>query len=590
MERKTIKRKRLKKRILISITLVLMGAMISSTVGSYLYFSKVVQNQVISDERSKLNQLSNQIKFMTEDIRNFTRSIIVDDDIQDVLHEISHDSTYSKVKYEDNIAKRLVFYNSLRTYIWSTYIRIEDGTFYGGVNPRALMDAEIIYQSEEMQEYQEHPEWIYSDPYPGQDQIKTGDIVCFRADMLNVKSFGRRQGTIFMEIYLKYFTDQIEEYATRQENICLVGNDNQVIYTTKAGENFNYFPDEQKKELITGTYKINQGYLLCDEITGTGWKICTIITNATLFERSSSVLAFCLLIYLISVTLTLLVTSRLLTNITRPITSLSKQMGRMDYQNLQVEEMVRTGDEIETLYECYSDMLDEIRASINRQMEYEKQKTSMEFDIMLSQINPHYLYNVLNTVMYLGAEKKDDRIVEIVQSLIYTLQETIKVGEKNIETTIEKELELTECYLTIQKYRYPDQFQVEITCEDDCRHCLVPKTIIQPLVENAIVHGIIPTEENGLVKVNISRSDNVLLIQVVDDGIGITEDGIKRFENGEEITQENGRSHIGIRNVKDRIRYLYGDPYGMWIERRTPAGTLVRLELPIKKNEQNYRM
>lgn len=94
-----------------------------------------------------------------------------------------------------------------------------------------------------------------------------------------------------------------------------------------------------------------------------------------------------------------------------------------------------------------------------------------------------------------------------MNALIHTLQETLKVGEKNIYITIEKEIELVECYLTIQRYRYPDVFQVEICCEEELKKCVIPKTCIQPIVENAILHGIIPGETNGVIRVRIREAE-----------------------------------------------------------------------------------
>jgi two-component system sensor histidine kinase YesM len=593
MERKKVKRKRLKKRLLISIAFVLLVSMIISTAVSYLYFSKVVQTQVISDERAKLQQVSNQIKFLTEDIQNFSKSIIVDDNIQSSLHSIDYETTYDRVVFEDEMAKRLVFYNSLRTYIWSSYIRIEDGTFYGGVAPQSIGDLEKKFSAAEMQAFLSHPRWVYSDPYLGEASIKPGYVICFRADMLDVNSFGTKQGTLYLEIYLKYFVDQIESYAQDSENICLSGNDNKIIYKKQGTEYEKDMFEDLTKGLGAGTYKTKQGYLVCENIPETGWKISTIVTKQYLWERSRFVLVFLMLSYVISTTLILVITSRLMINITRPITRLSKQMEDMDYQTLCMKdmgEMIRTNDEIQTLYECCSDMLEEIRRGISCKMDYEKQKKSMEFDIMLSQINPHYLYNVLNTVMYLGAAKKENDIVEIVRSLIYTLQETIKVGEENIETTIEKELELTTCYLNIQKYRYPDRFSVNIHCQEELKDCLVAKTVIQPLVENALLHGIIPTEQKGIIEVCIERKGDFISISVLDDGVGVTEQQLDCFDRGEDMIQKNSqRRHLGIRNIRQRIQYLYGEPFGMWIRRRYPAGTVVEIHLPVKFSPK-YKM
>ena len=179
--------------------------------------------------------------------------------------------------------------------------------------------------------------------------------------------------------------------------------------------------------------------------------------------------------------------------------------------------------------------------------------------------------------------------MKIVHSLIYTLHETLKVGDGNVETTIEKELELTKCYLDIQRYRYPDVFQVEVKCEEGLKDCLVPKTMIHPLVENAILHGILPTEASGKIWIIIQKQGGKLCVMVKDEGIGVSKEQLKRFKQGETMAENKTRKHIGVENVRERIRYLYGEGFGMEIQSTQGKGTTVILTLPVKRAEEKER-
>lgn len=586
MEYTEMKKSHFKVRILRNISCVLAVCMLISTGVSYLYFQRVVRTQKISDERSKQEQVARQISFMMEDISNFARSIIVDDDIQKVLEDHEEKNMFEDLKTSEVMSKRLRFYNSMRSYILGSFIQLETGKGY--VSSDSFREKDYLAQRmaiTQIRQYVEESENILSDPYYGIDSWDFKQVVCYGTRMMDKYHLGESKGAIYLEISLDYFLKQVEAYGKDYESVCLMGNNGCILYEeNKNGE--NSFVQSCGDYQDEGVHKIKGGYLICKDINSVGWKLCVMITDQYLWERCSFVLKFLFISFMASLAIILLTTSRLLEGIVMPITYLSRQMEEANYEMLHRQKVVQTGDEIQTLYECYNAMVDEIQRGIERKMEYEKRQKDMEFDIMLSQINPHYLYNVLNTVVYLAAANRNREVVRITNSLIFSLQETMKLGKKNIETTIRKELELTECYLNIQQYRYPDIFQAEISCEEEFMEYLVPKTIIQPLVENAILHGILPCEEPGKVTVSVKPEGEMLCITVEDDGEGISETRLQQFETGEElICEENGRKHIGISNVRDRIQYLYGKPYGMQITRMKEKGTRVTLYLPLKKTE-----
>lgn len=581
-------KKHLKWRMLKNISLVLTVSMVISTFAGYLYFDGVVREQKISDERVRLQQLTNQLGFMTEDIQRFAESIIVDQTLQELLEERAFESEFDRQNNSNSIVGRLVFYNSLRTYIGGSVLKMVDGSCYGS-NYSILDEGNVSrkLETEEIAEYIEDSRAVYSAPYPLTEGEEETPVICFQVQMWDRYQFGKQQGTLYLEIFLDYFLKQIRPYAQEYGNVCLTGDNQEILFEQDPGEiiaNHIRTGGDFGKD---GVLRIKEGYLISETVENSGWRLCTFITSEFLRQRSRFVLEFFLISFLLSLGLVLIFTSRIMENMIAPVTRLSKQMEGMEYGKFDMIEMAETGDEIQTLYEGFGHMLGEMRKGEEERMRYEKQKKEMEFDIMLSQINPHYLYNVLNTVVYLAAAEKNGKIVEIVNSLIYTLQETLNVGEHSVETTIQKELELTKCYLNIQKYRYPDMFSTVIQCEEELRNCLVPKTIIEPLVENAILHGIFPKEEKGTISIRIRREEDSLYVSVEDDGIGIEPEKLELFHLGEQMSGgKQERKHIGISNVRDRIRYLYGEKYGMQIERKPEGGTVVILHLPVNQEEE----
>lgn len=583
-------RRRLKWRILGNISFILALSMIVSTIVGYCYFTEVVRKQRISDERSRLLQVSNQLSFMTEDIKRFAESILIDAELQSLLEEKVPDNEFLRQSRYSKVANRLVFYNNLRTYISGSILQMEDGTCYG--SSYNAMDTEYIadkLQKEEIVSFAAEDGQVYSDPYYETEGRTNVPYICYQVKMYDKRHFGQLKAVLYLEIRMNYFLEQVRAYGESCDFVCLLGNNQKILYKQDKSGILAKCLGEQKPE-EEGIYKAGEGYLICDSIDTAGWKLCALITNQYLLERSRFVLEFFMLSFLASVGLILIFTSRRMENMIRPVTELSEQMEKIEYGKFEPIETVHTGDEIETLYECFRNMLCEIQKGEEARIEYEKQKREMEYDITLSQINPHYIYNVLNTVVYLAAADKNKDVVKIVHSLIYTLHDTLNIGEGSVETTIAKELELTRCYLDIQKYRYPDRFTVEISCQEGLEECLVPKTIIQPLVENAILHGILPTECAGKISVTIYEEKDKLHVRVTDDGAGISKERLEQFERGGEMTAGNKeRKHIGISNVRDRIRYLYGEEYGMEIKSAKGKWTSVVLRLPINREESNWK-
>ena len=583
MEERKLKKRQLKWRILKSIFLILTVSMTISTIIGFFYFEHVVRGQKISDEQTRMKQVCSQIGFMAEEIKTFAQSILIDKELQELLDKKEFQSEFERQSTYDGIAKRLTFYNSLRTFINNSILQMEDGTCYG--TAYTYMDTGYVEKKLERKEivrYQQS-DATYSDPYIN-EQGET--LICYRVQMWDKYVFGTPKAALYLELDMEYFLEQIRMYSALYDNVCLLGDNGKILYDQDPDKVIQGFLESKKELPESGVYKIKGGYLLFDTIGTAGWKVCTLVTNEYLWQRSQFVLVFFVLSFVLTICLILIVITRIMENMIQPVVKLSRQMEKIEYGKFEMVEMVRTGDEIETLYECFRDMLCEIKKGTEQRMQYESQKKEMEFDIMLSQIHPHYLYNVLNTVVYLAAAKKDWDVVKIVRSLIYTLQETLNVGEHTIKTTIEKELELTKCYLTIQEYRYPGMYTVDIACEEKYKNYLVPKTIIQPLVENAILHGILPGESPGMISICIIEEEGFLKITVKDNGVGIAQDCLERFERGEYISTKNKeRKHIGISNVRDRIDHLYGKPYGMKIVRGEEKGTSVILKLPLIPQE-----
>ena len=258
---------------------------------------------------------------------------------------------------------------------------------------------------------------------------------------------------------------------------------------------------------------------------------------------------------------------------TAKIQKLCTAVAQIDGQNLQMQPVIHSGDEIETLQAQIINMVDRIRNLLYDIQRAEQTRHKMEFQILQNQINPHFLHNTLNTIRYMAYVQKEENIVNVVDSLSVLLRNNMRANEY---LTIEEEAQSLRSYLEIQTFKYSGKYVYTVEVEPGLEQYGILKMLIQPLVENALKHGIAPSDRPGFIKVQMFLDDRMLRVEVVDNGVGMPQEVI------EKVLSESGDSHIGLRNVIDRIKIYYGAPYGVEIH-SGGIGTRVTLLLPKMK-------
>lgn len=575
-------KRKLKTRILKNIILALVVTSVITTIVAYLYFNKVVKEQVINNERVKLSQMIHQLTFMVIDIENFSKSIVIDPSIQEIITDISFDNEFQKVKKNHEVANKLVFYKSLRNYIGVVVLTGVNGNNYGSISYADELYYKQKFDLPELKNYIEDESLIFSDPYEAFEYDVSGCVVSYRTVIRQLSDIDQIAGELYVDIYLDYFLSEIESYANDYENVFLIGNNGKLIYIKDDQLDIPDFEQVHNIDSRGSIIRTSSGYVLVQPITNMNWTLATYVSDEYIWRKSNFVLNFFIVFFIMSIVLSVVLIARIIDNMVRPISKLTQAMDTIQYETMEVDLNIDTGDEIELMADRFKEMLQEINGYMKQVMENEKKQKEMSFDILLSQINPHYLYNVLNTVVYLSAANKNGEVIEVVKAMIYTLQETLKVGEKHIFTTLEQELKLLTSYLTIQKYRYPNWFEVRVQCDESLYPAIVPKTILQPIVENGLFHGIIPSEESGIIYVSIDEEDDVMKIIVENTGIPVDIVKANNILYGHQMEKEehNRKKHIGIKNINDRIQHLYGEDYGLTIESRSSGGAKVTITFP----------
>ncbi|MNJ38108.1 Sensor histidine kinase YpdA [compost metagenome] len=264
-------------------------------------------------------------------------------------------------------------------------------------------------------------------------------------------------------------------------------------------------------------------------------------------------------------------------NLSRPISRLIRSMRNVEKGKFEVLEAPTRYDEIGQLHLSYVRMVKRVNELIHSIAEKERQKQKAELYALRVRIQPHFLYNTLNSIRMLAILQQSPQIAKLIHSLNRLLQSYMKLNDELMP--LSEELELLRDYGQLMDLRYTNTFAVEWDVPEELLDAGIPAMLLQPILENAIFHGSMGLNRILLitVKVRLREDGNTLCIEIIDNGIGISEEQIALLLD----QREDDASHIGINNVNDRIRLWFGREYGLAVERREP-GTAVRMTIPYK--------
>lgn len=271
--------------------------------------------------------------------------------------------------------------------------------------------------------------------------------------------------------------------------------------------------------------------------------------------------------------------------ITRPIKRLMKNMTLVEHGKFDNLPAVRSNDEIGLLAVRFEQMSGELKQLVERIYQEQEEKTEAEIRALQAQINPHFLYNTLNSLKWIATMQRSDKIVEMTEALISILRYSTR--SENRLVPIREEIENIRHYATIQKVRYFNRIAVRYEVDETLLNSQVLKLSIQPLVENAIFHGIADMEEEGEIVLSVQPAgDRDIAIAVRDNGKGMSEEETERLHR--QLQQGNGSAGgIGVSNVHDRIRRVFGPGYGISFVSRPGEGATFTITIPRRQGEDD---
>lgn len=276
--------------------------------------------------------------------------------------------------------------------------------------------------------------------------------------------------------------------------------------------------------------------------------------------------------------LVLIVSSILSKQITKNIKKLRIAMALVIKGDLGAKPQITTRDEIGQLSNCFVSMMTQMQKLMEDIKIRERQKRELELQALQAQVSPHFIYNTLNTIRYLSVMQNVKNIEEVTGALIELLRSVLGNTQKMI--TISEELNYAKSYVLIQKYKYINNLTIKFDIDEDILKFKTLKLILQPIIENALIHGILSTD-NGIITIKGYRNEDVVFFEVTDNGKGISKETISEIMEENPADKRDGFSGIGIKNVDERLKIVFGNPFGLEIFSEPDVYTTIKITFPI---------
>lgn len=341
---------------------------------------------------------------------------------------------------------------------------------------------------------------------------------------------------------------------------------------------------------MEGFHRDEDGVTVVRYSQNRSWKLLSRLTREEIIANNRSLILLNEILVAIFGICVVAVMVPLVRKFVGPLGEVSRQMGEIAKGNLSARVTVKSRDEIGEASESFNIMAGKLEDNIQELIEKEKLEQTMRYSLLVSQVDPHFIYNTMNTITYLAQKERNEDVIAVNRAMIEILRDRLRIEISEVYDTVEQELNVTRQYLIIQKYRYEGTFKTKMDVDEEVKGILIAKNVIQPLVENALFHGILENKDEngeilgGCITITAHQEEGEIVLSIEDNGAGMSRERLDEILN-----QPKGRirgAHIGIRNIRERIKYIYGESYNLEISSKERQGTKVVVRLPAVINKE----
>lgn len=571
---------KLRRKILLAIILLVFIPVIVMGAISYYNFSSAMEKKSSNFYSISLLETDRKLKFALNEITAISNSAISKpgSEIQQSLKQSDTILTYDRKQNINNLLIDHPMITSFSLYTNDSLIyQYNEGMPFGELQKKDWY--------EPMKEAEGRPIWVG----PGENGSSAeGNPVLIQARV--IKDYYSLENIGSLVIYVKPdILDQVfwEAATLKSGDILLVNKEGSLVFT-KSGQHigeqvqFPFISDTSfhDKDYYIDNYRNEKSLITYLPSYNEDWYLVAITPMKLIRSESDSIRNIALILGLFSLLAAFWFDQFFVSKLVRSIISASNGMKRVQQGVFTpINSHTKSDDETDILIDGFNRMSSQINELILQVETEQARKKEAELQALVAQINPHFIYNSLESINSMAVLEGNKNISKMVISLGKLLR--ISINENQELIPIHMEIEHVRHYLNIQKFRFEDKFEYQIEISESVKYYMTQKLIIQPIVENALYHAIEPMEHKGYITIKAHESENDILIDVIDNGLGFDEATLLNLWKTDTAGQKKYRnSGVGLKNVHERLVIRFGSPYGILICSSPGYGSTIRIRLP----------
>lgn len=529
-----------------------------------------------------LKHIADKNENMIENTIYISNSYLFNNEIKDYVNMKADEPAYNRSYKYDQAEKSLIDNENI-------FYNLEYHTTFLGIgndNYITTSQTGTIQKDRERQPYIEKIirnnrtslEWSPAYSFGG------SDIISAVRYLVDVRS-GDQIGIMIFDFPEHVFSKAYDEYLDTGECIRIVKENGQVVSSSdkqQIGINIENTTEFQEVKGYREGYfysEAENSIVAFAKIEKMNWYVMSSTPLEVVLSPFHDARQKLIMILAVTTAIFLLLTVVASRYVSVPIVNLAHEIREYHSRDGEKEEKVPK-NEVRYLHGEYKKMTERIERLIKRILSEQEEKRVSELEALQAQINPHFLYNTLQSVRNLNRLGERESIDKVIVALVRLLSELLHNKEKS--HTVEEEIRFLKDYVYIQQVRYGHNFEVFYEYPPDAGDCLIPKLILQPIVENAIFHGVSGYDEGGIIRISVACEAGVLVIRIEDNGVGFEAAEVETRAESEIV--KNG---IALKNIENRLSLLYGENAGMAIKSRKGEGTSVILKIPVQKEARD---